>query len=173
MAEMPDWERLLHRRIVERNEREFCTVEHSYAHDEQIWRKFVALDNQRDTFKHSLSLLEYEISQLVLKGEPDSALDHCRKRLETLNRELLPVELIEQETKQVNLSKVIFDQRQLLKDQVDELMVAKSEMQRAMGEAATLSAQIIELQALLDKQKSTGSERTSESGIRPSLTDKT
>lgn len=153
IEEIPDWERLLHSRIVERNKKEFGAVEHSYLHDEHIWKKFVTLDNQRDTFKHSLSLLEYEISQLVHKGEHDSALDHCRKRLETLNRELLPAELIEEGTKKVNLSKVIFEQRQLLKDQVDELMVAKSEMQRAMGESAALSAQVVELQTLLDKQK--------------------
>lgn len=125
----------MHEQIQARNEEEYLGIQY-YCHKiESQWKKLNRMENQRLNFRHKIKLMEYESGETALKGDPQAAIQSLRRKLESLQTELSEYE----QPSKINLSKIVYDQKQLISHQAEELALAKSELQAALGRIADLS----------------------------------
>ncbi len=133
---------------IERNEKEFRHLEHIYAQHSKLWRKFALLDTKRVHANHTFNLLQHETSAVVKRADStvtaDSVVTEVMKYSPIISKSLEPITDGDDSRYKIgaNLSKVIYEQKILLKLQGEELKIAKGELQKAMEQVATLTSEI-------------------------------
>lgn len=134
----------LHKLILDRNHREIQPFLHIYKHHEALWKKYTWLDENREQARHRINLLEHETTDLLVnKADPNLAVENFKKKISNVQQHLVRYEMQNRDQRVVtNLSKVIYDQKKLIANQIEELMVAKSELQNAMLQIATLNEEL-------------------------------
>lgn len=135
---MENWETELHEAINRRNLEEFESLKYIYSQHESLQRKYRRLHDQADNFRHKLYILEHEVGAIMSKGDQNGAMHHAKKGFELLHSELSAYE----DHPKINLSKVVYDQKVLLANQNEEILLSKEELQRAMLQIADLTEEL-------------------------------
>ena len=137
----PNWLRVIHLRVKERNARECKPVEDIYKSNNHFWEKSNYLDSMRISTKHSLAILSWETSDMVNKGDIENAAANIAKKLQTLHADLRDYHNRDSTSIGVNLSKVIYDQRKLISNQQEEIKIAKQQTADSFNREAKLEEQ--------------------------------
>lgn len=135
-----DWKRTLHNKIIDRNRKEFGSLQHYDAAYFELWTKYNRWEHQRVNLRHKLHLMEYSIHESSVRSNPSLTVSNMRKQLISILAELNDFE----PSPRLNLSKIIYEQNRLLQHQAEELELAKEELKRAMEQIALLSAPPVE-----------------------------
>lgn len=132
------WKEVVYRRLQERNQKESLPFQHIYQHHQQLLQNYAKLEGQRDSAKHSLKLLEYETMDMMSRKDADAkaVVAFFKQKVAGIQKDLSSTATPSHE----NLSKIIYDQRKIMMNQVEEMSVVKSELQNSLAELATVKA---------------------------------
>lgn len=124
------WLDVIAERVIDRNLKESEPFQLIYQSNYELWKKAVYLDSSRIAAKHNLAILEHETSDLVARGEFDQSVRNFTRRCHILHTELRPYNttggiIVESD---LNLSRVIYDQKKTIAKKDEELKVAKTQL---------------------------------------------
>jgi len=125
-----NWLDLVADRVSERNRKETEPFRLIYQSNYELWKKAVYLDSSRIAAKHNLAILEHETSDLVGKGDLEQTVRNFTRRCHILHTELKSYNSTGQNVVEndINLSRVIYDQKKTIAKKDEELRVAKSQL---------------------------------------------
>ncbi len=151
------------KQIQERNQIQTAPHTEIYTAFHSLWLKFTLVDTNREEVKHQLAVLEHETVDYVNKHEFGQAVDNFRKKLELLQ----PFHTGDSSSNKVklkatNLSRTIYDQKMLLKNQNEEMKMLKVELNNAVE-------RIIELESALSTPKLNESTCPQKTPLHPSM----
>lgn len=165
-----NWLDIVTERINERNRKETEPFQLIYQSNYELWKKAVYLDSSRIAAKHNLAILEHETADLIGKGELDQTVRNFTRRCHILHTELKAYNSTGRNIvdNDINLSRVIYDQKKIIAKKDEELKVAKTQLSESYSSFAKfeedhrsevkriseLETQVTGLEsALLDKDK--------------------
>jgi chromosome segregation ATPase len=137
-----NWHESILLKMKERNQRESYPYIHIYKQYDQLWRKKIRLDHIREVSKHSLFVLEHESNELMNKKDIHGALENIKNKLEFVQNQLQPVEVLKDAGIPASLSRVVLENKKQLAIQADELKMAKSELQKSIDARVSLESDL-------------------------------
>ncbi len=129
-----NWKKGLYDKILQRNHQETYPYHSIYQHYDHLWRKSIKLDQEREISNHILHLLEYENNEFISKKDYSNLLENTKQKIEHLQNHLQPYDkkLSKDLSISSSLSKLILDQKKILKRQTEELSIIKQELQQSI-----------------------------------------
>jgi hypothetical protein len=133
--ESPSWLTEVHGRLIERNASEVGSHRPAYESYNILWKKSIHLESKRVAVRHALALLEHETSDMVNRGDFETAVNHTSQRILSVHEDLRRFEQGDNNA-ELDLSKTIYTQRQLISNQEEEIKMAKGEIAELFGKVA-------------------------------------
>jgi hypothetical protein len=145
------WLTSLHTQLLHRND-QIKSSKLIYDAYETLFQEYAAQEEQRTSMRHKLTLLEHELNELCSKGESAQALALVKRKLSSLQTDLTsPSDTPNEQL--FHLSKVLLDQRKLVKHLQEEAELAKVEHRNALERQAALEEQLKKAIASTEESK--------------------
>jgi len=132
-----EWFRQIHSHVLERNAKQTTPFIDVIDSNQKLWVRYVFLENRRLEARHKIASIEHDVQQ---KNDAVISLGSIRSELEKVQSELVAFEAYSCEdtynrgnSKKLRseLSFTVFEQKKLIANQIEEIVVAKSEIRDA------------------------------------------
>jgi hypothetical protein len=135
-------------KVDQRNAIQAQPIQDVYLAYEDILKKVILYEKQRDSLRHKLCLMEYELHELVQKEEYLPAVNYVKRKFSSLQSDLacyttntsININSTSDTESLFDLAKLVHDQKKLITNLQEEVQLAKSEYKQALEHIATLAA---------------------------------
>jgi hypothetical protein len=162
---MSNWLEDLENEIVKRNQEETYPFVFIYNEYNNLWKRFVKIENARETSKHLLHTLEHDVHEHIQKKDYHQGLVSVNGRIETIQTYMQQIDHSKIDFTNHNINKLVFEQKRLLQHQTEEIVVAKKSLQESIDLRVQLEN---ELKALREEriERETYISKLSESNLQ-------
>jgi hypothetical protein len=137
MDKSTNWLDDLSESIRLRNEIECAPFETVYMAHKDLWERAGYLESLRVSAKHNIAIIQHEAGDLLNKADYETAVKVALRKLDNVASLLEPYGRSNGGPQNINLSKIIYDQRKQISTLEEELLMAKRQISDAFSSLAS------------------------------------
>ncbi len=155
-------------KLQERNARETEPFRQIHANYQQLFHRYIEVENCRAIARHKAIMVEYEFQEALTQKDFKLAVDRFKKSIRSIQQDLLPPELMSYTSqRQLTLSKDLLEKtsllqkkdeenlklKELVENQVEELKSTRSELEICKSTLKEKELQLNEMQNMISSME--------------------